>query len=84
MVRRTPVFYANITRKLANKGMKNASEDLVKEFSSRVGSMPGPVTPPPARVVACQPTVPSVGHPFMATRLTGSTPVQSNAITAGR
>ena len=46
MVRRTPIFYANMTRKLTNKGMKNASEALAKEFSSRVGPMPEPVTPP--------------------------------------
>jgi inorganic triphosphatase YgiF len=46
MVRRTPVFYVNITRKLNNKGMKNEAEALEKEFGSRVGPMPAPVAPP--------------------------------------
>jgi hypothetical protein len=45
MVRRTPVFYANITRKFSNKGMPNAAAALVKEFGSRVGPMPEPVAP---------------------------------------
>jgi hypothetical protein len=40
MVRRTPVFYANITRKLNNKGMKNAAEALSKEFGARIGQLP--------------------------------------------
>jgi hypothetical protein len=45
MVRRTPVFYANITRKLTSKGMNNASEVLAKEFGSRVEPMPAQVAP---------------------------------------
>ena len=45
MVQRTPVFYANITRKLTNKGMPNAAAALEKEFGSRVGPMPAPVAP---------------------------------------
>ena len=43
MVQRTPVFYANITRKLTNKGMKNSAEALAKEFGPVVGGMPAPV-----------------------------------------
>jgi len=39
MVQRTPVFYANITRKLNSKGMENIANVLIGEFSSRVGSI---------------------------------------------
>ena len=42
MVQRTPVFYANITRKLTNKGMKNSAEALAKEFGPLVGGLPAP------------------------------------------
>ena len=49
MVRRTPVFYANITRKLTNKGMKNAAEALLKEFDPVVGGMPAPAPAAAAR-----------------------------------
>jgi hypothetical protein len=37
MVKRTPVFYTNITRKLTNLGMPKAAAALTKEFGSRVG-----------------------------------------------
>ena len=40
MVQRTPVFYANITRKFTNKGMKNSAEALAKEFGPVVGGIP--------------------------------------------
>ena len=42
MVQRTPVFFANITRKFTNKGMKNAAEALAKEFGPLVTGMPAP------------------------------------------
>jgi hypothetical protein len=44
MVQRTPVFYTNITRKLTNNGMPNAAAALEKEFGSRVGAVPAPVS----------------------------------------
>ncbi len=40
MVQRTPVFYANITRKLANRGMKSSADALMQEFGARVGAIP--------------------------------------------
>jgi hypothetical protein len=40
MARRTPVFYANITRKFTNRGMPNAAATLVNEFSGSVGTLP--------------------------------------------
>jgi hypothetical protein len=43
MIQRTPVFYANITRKLNHKGMKNIADALISEFGSRVAAIP--VTP---------------------------------------
>jgi len=45
MARRTPVFYTNITRKFTNHGMPDAAAALAKEFGSRIGPMPAPVTP---------------------------------------
>ncbi len=45
MIRRTPVFFANITRKFNNKGMKNSANALQNEFGNRVGPMP--TQPPP-------------------------------------
>ena len=42
MVNRTPVFYAHITRKLANRDMKASADALVKEFGPRVGAIPVP------------------------------------------
>jgi hypothetical protein len=43
------VFYANITRKLANRGMKSSADELVKEFGLVVGAIPvtGPSANPP-------------------------------------
>jgi ATP/maltotriose-dependent transcriptional regulator MalT len=43
MVQRTPVFYANISRKLTNQGMPKAAAALAQEFGERVGPMPSPV-----------------------------------------
>ncbi len=40
MVQRVPVFYANITRKLTNRGMKASADALVKEFGLVVGAIP--------------------------------------------
>ena len=40
MIQRAPVFYANITRKLNNKGMKNAADALISEFGSQVAAIP--------------------------------------------
>jgi uncharacterized Zn-finger protein len=40
MIARTPVFYANITRKLTNKGMTGAAAAIQNEFGGKVGSLP--------------------------------------------
>ncbi len=45
MVNRIPVFYANITRKFDNKGMKSAADTLKGEFGSRIGPIPQNPTP---------------------------------------
>ena len=63
MVQRTPVFYANITRKLTNKGMKNSADALVKEFGPLVGGIRVPV--PTVRVRGSLPTsCPKCGAPL--------------------
>jgi hypothetical protein len=46
MINRAPVFFANITRKFNNKGMKNAAGALQNEFGKRIGSLPS--SPPQA------------------------------------
>ncbi len=69
MVQRTPVFFANITRKLTNKGMKNSAEALVKEFGSVVGGMPAPA--PAASQRGSLPTnCPKCGAPLHASEAT--------------
>jgi hypothetical protein len=40
MAHRAPVFLANITRKLSEREMATAAEELKREFGSRVGPMP--------------------------------------------
>ncbi len=42
MVKRTPVFFANISRKFNNLGMTAAASALGKEFGSQVGPIPSP------------------------------------------
>ena len=75
MVQRTPVFYANITRKLTNKDMKNSAEALAKEFGPVVGGMPVPA--PSAVPHASLPTnCPKCGaplHPGEATWIDANT-----------
>jgi hypothetical protein len=40
MTDRAPFFYANITRKLKNKGMEEAADALAGEFGSRMAALP--------------------------------------------
>jgi len=69
MVNRTPVFYANITRKFTNKGMKNSAEALAKEFGPVVGGMPMPA--PSATPRGNLPTnCPKCGAPLHASEAT--------------
>ncbi len=63
MVQRTPVFYANITRKFTNKGMKNSAETLAKEFGPLVGGMPAP-TPATAPHGSLPTNCPKCGAPL--------------------
>ena len=49
---RTPRFYANITRKLHNKGMPVAAQSLEQEYGARIGAVhaqPAPAAPPKHR-----------------------------------
>lgn len=56
MIERAPVFFANITRKLNNKGMKNAADALVGEFGSRIAALPVVVTTTAAQKHGIPPT----------------------------
>jgi hypothetical protein len=40
MVRRTPVFYTNITRKLTAKGMKVAADMIQREYGPQIAAQP--------------------------------------------
>ncbi|HUI88765.1 MAG TPA: hypothetical protein VLX61_08555 [Anaerolineales bacterium] len=64
MINRTPVFFANITRKLNNKGMKNSASALQNEFGNRVGPMPPPPAQGPARRGALPTNCPKCGAPI--------------------
>jgi hypothetical protein len=69
MVQRTPVFYANITRKFTNKGMQNSAEALTKEFGKAVGGLPAPA--PAVRPRGSLPTnCPKCGAPLRADEAT--------------
>jgi len=69
MVQRTPVFYANITRKLTNQGMKNAAEAMAKEFGPVVAGMPA--SAPAAAARGSLPTsCPKCGAPLHASEAT--------------
>ena len=70
MVRRTPVFYMNITGKLTRKGMKKEAEALEKEFGSRVGPMPAPVAPPAGQHGQLPTNCPKCGAPIHGTEAT--------------
>ncbi len=67
MVQRTPVFYANITRKLTNKGMKSAVEALTKEFGPRVGLNTAPVPPAAGKRGRLPTNCPKCGGPIHGT-----------------
>ncbi len=58
MVDRSPMFYANITRKFNNKSMKGAATAIQNEFGGRVGSLPSQ-TQSPARLAARRGTLPT-------------------------
>ena len=65
MVQRTPVFYANITRKLNNKGMENIANVLVSEFGSRIGPLSQTPTVPGTQKHGLLPTnCPKCGGPI--------------------
>lgn len=64
MVGRTPVFYANITRKLTLRGMKASADALVREFGPVVGGLPVPLQPPAARKTKLPASCPKCGAPL--------------------
>jgi hypothetical protein len=67
MTPRTPVFYANITRKLRNKGMAVAAQSLEQEYGSRIGALPAqPKAATPKRRGALPTSCPKCGAPVRA------------------
>jgi hypothetical protein len=58
MVDRSPMFYANITRKFNNKGMKGAATAIQNEFGGRAGTLP-PQPQSPARLAVRRGTLPT-------------------------
>jgi hypothetical protein len=64
MTLRTPMFYANITRKLNNKGMQPAAKSLQQEYGSRIGAAPAQPPAAPAQHRGSLPTsCPKCGAP---------------------
>jgi hypothetical protein len=64
MNQRAPVFYANITRTLNNKGLNPAAEALANEFGAQIAALP-PAAPSPAQKHALLPTnCPKCGAPI--------------------
>ena len=64
MINRTPVFFANITRKFNNKGMKNSANALQNEFGNRVGSIPPQPAPGSAKRGVLPTNCPKCGAPI--------------------
>jgi len=69
MVQRTPVFYANITRKLNAQGMKGAAAALAQEFGGRIGPLPAQ-TPGAAPRRPLPTNCPQCGGPIHASSTT--------------
>ncbi len=67
MIQRTPVFYANITRKLSNHGMKTSADALVREFGPLVGGMPVPDQPAAQQHASLPTNCPKCGAPLNST-----------------
>ena len=68
MIQRTPIFYANITRKLNNKGMKNAADALISEFGSLVAAIPSTEAPAAQKHGALPTECPKCGGPLHGER----------------
>ncbi len=64
MINRTPVFFANITRKFNNKGMKNSASALQNEFGNRIGPMPVQPVQGPVRRGTLPTNCPKCGAPI--------------------
>ncbi|HTX80467.1 MAG TPA: zinc ribbon domain-containing protein [Longilinea sp.] len=78
MVQRTPVFYANITRKLTRHGMKEAANALQAEFGGKVSQLPAPGV---AAVPGLLPTTcPQCGAPVRNDEVI---PVDANTVECG-
>ena len=68
MIERTPVFFANITRKLNNKGMENAADALISEFGSRIAAIPAPEAPATQKHGVLPTNCPKCGAPVHGER----------------
>lgn len=64
MLRRAPVFYANITRKLAAKGMSRAADALNAEFGNKVGPVPTSAVPGAGQRARLPTNCPKCGGPI--------------------
>lgn len=59
MVRRIPVFYANIVRHLRNKGLTAAANQVEQEYAAKVSPFPLPVQPVQSAQAGSRPSLPS-------------------------
>jgi hypothetical protein len=78
MAQRTPVFYANITRKMTQHGMTDAVANLKAEFGSKIGTLPAQQA---AVVRGLLPTTcPQCGAPVRSDEVI---PVDANTVECG-
>jgi hypothetical protein len=70
MVQRTPVFYANITHKLTNHGMKASADTLVREFGPVLGGLPVPTQPAAVQHASLPTNCPKCGAPLNSSEAT--------------
>jgi len=59
MVRRIPVFYANIIRHMRNKGLTAAASQIEKEYAARVSPFPLPQQPSQSTQAGPHPILPA-------------------------
>ncbi len=64
MYQRAPVFYTNITRKMNNRGMKNAADTLTNEFGSRIATLPSAAVPAGQKHGSLPTNCPKCGGPI--------------------
>jgi hypothetical protein len=64
MDKRSTMFYANITRKLNDKGMKNVADALISEYGPRIAALPAGAASPAQKHGLLPSDCPQCGAPI--------------------